>query len=38
MHSQDLKDDKLMGERVGVTVLVLVALMFGLIFLANMIG
>ena len=38
MHSQDLKEDKLMGERVGVTVLVLVGVMFALIILANMIG
>lgn len=38
MHSQDLKEDKLMGERVGITVLVLMGVMFALIFLANLIA
>jgi len=38
MHTQNLKEDKTMGERIGVTVLVLVGLMFGLIFLANLIA
>lgn len=38
MHTQDMEEDKAMGARVGVTVLVLVGLMFGLIVLANIIG
>lgn len=38
MHTQDLKEDKTMGERIGITVLVLTGLMFGLIFLANLIA
>lgn len=38
MHTQDLKEDKLMGERVGITVLILLGVMFALIFLANLIG
>lgn len=38
MHPEDLTEDKAMANRVGVTVLVLVGLMFGLIILANMIA
>jgi len=38
MHTQDLEEDKAMASRVGITVLVLVGLMFGLIILANIIA
>jgi len=38
MHTQDLREDKAMGKRVGVTVLVLFAVMVALIIAANFIA
>ena len=38
MHVGDMQDDKLTGIHVGYTVLVLVGVMIGLIFAANLIG
>lgn len=38
MHVQDLREDKEMGKHVGMTVLVLLGIMFALIFLANLIA
>lgn len=38
MHTADLQDDKAMGRRVGITVLVLFIVMVGLIIAANLIG
>lgn len=38
MHTADLKEDKTMGKRVGITVLVLFAVMIGLIIASNLIG
>lgn len=38
MHTADLREDKAMGRRVGVTVLVLFIVMVGLIIAANMIA
>ena len=38
MHTQDLHDDKAMGRRVGMTVLVLFAVMVALIIAANFIA
>lgn len=38
MHTEDLAEDKAMGARVGMTVLVLVGLMLGLIIISNIIG
>lgn len=35
MHISDLQEDKVMGRRVGITVLVLFAVMIVLIFAAN---
>ncbi len=37
MHTADLKEDKAMGKRVGITVLVLFAVMIGLIIASNLI-
>lgn len=37
MHTADLKEDKAMGRRVGMTVLVLFGVMVGLIIIANLI-
>jgi tetrahydromethanopterin S-methyltransferase subunit G len=38
MHTADLQQDKAMGKRVGMTVLVLFVVMIGLIIVANMIS
>jgi len=38
MHTADLKEDKAMGKRVGVTVLVLFVVMIGLIIASNLIS
>ena len=38
MHTADLKQDKAMGRRVGMTVFVLFVIMVGLIIAANMIA
>lgn len=38
MHTADLKEDKVMGRRVGMTILVLVAVMVGLIIVSNLIA
>jgi len=38
MHVEDMQDDKLTGIHVGYTVLVLVSVMVGLIFVANLIS
>jgi hypothetical protein len=38
MHTADLREDKAMGRRVGMTILVLVAVMVGLIIVSNIIG
>jgi hypothetical protein len=38
MHTADLQDDKAMGRRVGLTVLVLFVIMVGLIIASNIIG
>jgi hypothetical protein len=38
MHTADLREDKAMGRRVGITVLVLFIVMVGLIIAANMIA
>jgi len=38
MHVADLQADKTMGKRVGITVLVLFAVMIGLIIVSNLIG
>jgi hypothetical protein len=38
MHTADLRDDKAMGRRVGLTVLVLFVIMVGLIIASNIIG
>jgi len=38
MHTADLKADKAMGRRVGITVLVLIAVMVGLIIVSNLIA
>lgn len=38
MHTQDLREDKVMGKRVGITVLVLFIVMVALIIAANFIG
>jgi len=38
MHVADLEADKAMGKRVGITVLVLCAVMVGLIIVSNLIG
>lgn len=37
MHAADLKEDKAMGKRVGITVLVLFAVMIALIIASNLI-
>jgi cytoskeletal protein RodZ len=38
MHTADLQEDKAMGRRVGMTVLVLFVVMVGLIIVANLIS
>ena len=38
MHTADLHEDKAMGRRVGMTVLVLFVVMVGLIIVANLIS
>ena len=38
MHTADLQEDKAMGRRVGITVVVLFAVMLALIVVANMIS
>ena len=38
MHTADLKEDKAMGKRVGITVAVLFGVMIVLIIASNMIG
>lgn len=38
MHTADLQEDKAMGRRVGLTVLVLMAVMVVLIIVSNLIG
>lgn len=38
MHVADLREDKAMGRRVGITILVLFVVMIGLIIVSNLIG